>query len=600
MYAISFLFPEPAKALIFNRNPKMKLNFSNKYLNCLYLVSVMLLSAACSDTPNNVTISQEQGQCVQLSQYNSSSATPGIALAFPMLESNPTTTTPYCMAITIQNNNAGTNANNIVVVGSGVQLSTTIPGTTVATTGTIYDFYAANVGPEAGESQIFANLAVFDPNNCTATTGANVQTLTTGGGACTFYLQILNESSPVGVYPYTLTYNYTNGNQNYSTSTTINQRVYLYGGDYFSSGLYFMSTNAMTAATNTTTPASWQLGLPNDPMLTVRYILEGQYGFVDFAAGNSVYYFNGIDITQIGSTLPETVSSLAYDGSGNLYASTTGQGMWVYNISESSPNWVHMNDDRGNLSATSNIIGLKGYQFSTSPTNTVYAITESTAYLCSVNGSSKESCILSPSGPSSNAPSALFTNAIDVDNIGTLYAGAGYANDSTLGVTKLDNGFTGNWTPYTSNSPPPYITVAPAATGVGGVHWTNQNQSGYSLFFGAIGNPLLESTVYSCVSSTCSPLISNTGIGGNPLFGNAYTVTTDGTGNLYVGGSALDSHDYQESVTTDTTTGAILLFGQYTISGVGAGTWTPILQIESTETPVQINTTAVASMLTSY
>ena len=567
----------------------MKLSSMKNYL---YLTGVAIITVACSGTPNNVSISASQGQCVQLGQYQSS-AQAGIATAYPMIESNPTATTPYCMALTVQNNNTGNNANNIQITSSGLQVTTTIPGSTSATTTTLSDQYAAGF-QISGQSQTINNLVLFDPNNCATTSGANVRTLSTGGGLCTFYLEILQESNPVGVYPYSITFNYTNGNQYYNVNTTINQRTYLYGGDYFSNGLYYMSTNSMAGAANpTTTPPTWQVGLSGDPLLTVRYILEGQYGFVDFAAGNSVYYFNGVTITQIGSALPTTVSSLAYDGAGNIYASTTGSGVYLYNVSNPSQGWQPMTDTSNYILSTTNVIGLKGYEFSTSPTNIIYALTESQAYQCTTNGTTTYACIPSPN---TNAPNAFFVNSMDVDNIGTLYAGAGYTSDNTLGVTKVDNGFTGNWTPYTTLPILPYLTVSPYATGMGGIRWTNQNN--YSLFIGSVNESGLESTVYSCASSACSPLISNSGVG-SPLAGNAFALTTDGQGNLYVGGLNLMSDDYSADVVTGTT-GAYQLFGTFATSGVGAGTWTPILQIESSGFPQQINYTAVASMLTSY
>jgi hypothetical protein len=578
--------------LIFSKSSNIMLNIPKKYLNYLCLVSVIVLAAACSNTPNNVTMNQAQGQCVQLSQYQSS-VQASVLAAFPVIATNPKITTPYCMSVTIQNNNAGTNANNIEIVSTGLQVSTTPPGSASSITAALYDPAAANVGVLVGESQTIANVALFDPNNCATSTGANVKVLSTGGGLCTFYLQILNESSPVGVYPYSITYNYGNGNQSYAVNTTVNQRVYLYGGDNFSQGLYFMSTNAMTAAAApTTTIPIWQNGLPGSPAAPVQYIIEAPYGFVDFAAYQSVYYYNGITVTPIGSALPispSVVLSLASDPAGNIYAATNGKGMWVYNISAASPAWVQMTDSNGNINANSTVIGLKGFEFSTFTTNVLYEVTESQAFQCTPNAAlATESCtssvIASPLNP-------FFPNAFDVDNNGNLYAGG--ANSGNLAIAALSSNLI-DWNLYSNISP--VLPYTPDQTRVGGVRWTNLNGT-TNLFFGAVNESAAESTVYSCAGNNCTPLISSAD---NPIAGSAVTLTTDGTGNLYVGGSGLLSSDYSPGTAGSTTTGAFLLFGPFAATGVGAGTWTPILQIESTSTPLQINATAVASMLTSY
>lgn len=561
----------------------------SKYKNHGVIFGASILLLACSGTPNNVTMTPNQGTCVQLNQY-ASNVQASVAAAFPFLESNPTIPTPYCMAVTIQNNNTGNNANNIQITNNGVQVTTTIPGSASATTVTLYDYYASNVGGITGESQILNNVAMFDPNNCATTSGANVKTISTGGGLCTFYLEILNESSTVGVYPYSITYNYTNGNQNYSTNSSINQRVYLYGGDNFSPGLYYMSTNVLSAsASPTTTTPVWQTGIPNATTTTpVQYVMEGQFGFVDFAAGSSVYYFNGITTTQIGTTLPispNVVTSLAYDASGNLYAATNGSGIWVYNISATNPNWVQMTANSG-ITATSNIIAMKGYEFSTSP-NVLYEITDLEVYACTPNATNAtESCTVSIS---SGKPSRFFSNSADVDTTGNLYTGG--VTSGLLSVSALSSNLL-SWIQYVMSPSYPYSSDV---TKVGGVRWTNLNGT-TNLYFGLVNESSSESTVYSCIGTSCTPLLSTSS---NPISGNANTITTDGVGSLYVAGSNLFSSDYQGSGVTSAT-GAFLLFGIYTVSGIGSGTWTPILPIESLSVPIQINTTAVASMLTTY
>ena len=65
------------------------------------LVGVTLLSVACSDTPNSITMTPSQGVCVQASQYSTTGGAQANEIAaYPQILNNPTTTTPYCMAIT--------------------------------------------------------------------------------------------------------------------------------------------------------------------------------------------------------------------------------------------------------------------------------------------------------------------------------------------------------------------------------------------------------------------------------------------------------------------------------------------------------------------
>jgi hypothetical protein len=554
------------------------------YISFFVLFSVALFVAACSNTPNNVSIALNQGSCALPSQYSSSQLTnleSTYESYYTILINNPSTTTPYCTSVTIQNNNSGLNANNIQIINNGLQVSTTLPGSTTSTTAALYDTVAAGV-TISGPTQNINNVVLFDPNNCATTTGANVQTLSAGGGSCTFYLEILNEANPVGVYPYYISYNYTNGNQNYNVNATLNQRVYLYGGDTRSPGLYYVPTNIMSTGTSSgSILASWQNGLTGSPSSgTVNYVIENAYGVIYFvslsATSSTIYSYNGISINPVGTSLSAQVTSLAFDNNSNIYAATNGNGMWVYNIESSNATWLPMTDNNNNITSASSLIGLKGYITN----NTIYAFSESKVYNCSVNGNTTESCTIT-NNPSGTPPNSFFTNSADVDDLGNLYTGSSYSNN-TLGVSSINSSFS-SWT--TSTESP---VIESSGNRIGGLRYTNN-----ALYFGVVGST--ESSVYNCNTSspfTCGPTTSSST---SPITGNATTVTTDGVGNLYIAGYNLNSNDFG---LTTLTTGAFLLFGTYAASSVG--TWQTILRNSSTDLPANVSSVTVASMLTSY
>ena len=119
---------------------------------------------------------------------------------------------------------------------------------------------------------------------------------------------------------------------------------------------------------------------------------------------------------------------------------------------------------------------------------------------------------------------------------------------------------------------------------IGGVKYT-----GTTVYFGVVGLNGESSSVYNC-SSNCAPTVSSDQV---PITGNANTLTTDGSGNLYVAGNNLHSTDYGTSALT---TGAFLLFGTY--AATSSGQWQTILS--PTAYPENISSVTVASMLTSY
>lgn len=553
---------------------------------------VLLFISGCSGTPNSINMSLNQGMCASSSLYSttainsmcSTTSSTYNAAYCSLISNNPTTTTPYCMAITVQNNNTGDNANNIQVTSSGLQVTYTPIGTTTPITTTLYDQYSSQVSI-SGESQQANNVVLFDPKNCVTSTGSYVTTLATGGQSCTFYLEILNESSPVGVNPYALAYNYTNGNANYNVSTTVNQRVYLYGGG--NNGLNYVATNVTSAATpGSGTAASWSItGLTGAPTTSVQYIIEGSYGFLYFASGGAVYSDNGSVATQLGSAFANNVTALALDSGGNLYASVTNQGVSVYNPTLGV--WVQMQDTNGNITSTTNVTGIKGFEFTGAP-NTLYEITSSGTYYCNNPSptTSTQTCSLASGG---TPPSTFFGNAADVDSSGNLYVGGTNTAANSMTVST----YSSNWSSYTAN---PALNYVANSSYIGSVRWTNQTTTGIpNIYYGVIG--LAENNaVYQCSTLTSCAAVVSAG-GGNGITGNILSLTTDGLGNLYVGGNTVYSPDWGSAAGSGT--GAFLLFGATATSPV-VSSWVPIIPNSTTGQPLTINYITAASMLTSY
>ena len=146
-----------------------KLNFA-RMAKHLSILLAMLLVSACA-VQNNVTFATQTGNCADGS-FNA----------------------PYCMAITIQNNNGGQNLiTNTSFAISDLTLSITGP---------------SNVGyPTSSGSS-------FDPSNCLGSSIAP-------GASCTFYLWLNGESAAVGTKPpVVVNASYTINNSLFGGSTT--------------------------------------------------------------------------------------------------------------------------------------------------------------------------------------------------------------------------------------------------------------------------------------------------------------------------------------------------------------------------------------------
>lgn len=389
------------------RNSKTISVFSGLYL---LLVILAILSASCSNTPNSITINPNTNQCVQSSMY-SSSVTPSALIA-----NNPQNA-PYCMSITIQNNNSGLNANNIQITNNGLTMNYTVGNNSYGSQ--MYDPVAAGI-TIPGANQILGNIAVFDPVNCLTSSGANVITINSGGQSCTFYMQILTESNPVGVYPISIAYNYTNGNQNYSVSTNVNQRVNLFAGG--STGLFLENTGTWIAGGSLPVP----ILIPT----AVTSLARDVYGNVYISTSSLVYKFNGIATSQVANQIPGiAINGVTTDLNGSVYIATN-QGVWKYSAMESNAIWLPFNDlsSISKIGPTTNVVSIKSYENFES-TNVIYATTESQAFVCNTTSDLNGllGChwsLLAGSG----APTQFLPNALAVDYFNNLYT----ANDISV------------------------------------------------------------------------------------------------------------------------------------------------------------------------
>ncbi|MCX8514632.1 MAG: hypothetical protein ORN24_03600 [Burkholderiales bacterium] len=550
----------------------------NKFLNIVILLITFSLTA-CSNTPNSVTMTVAQGQCVQTSQYR------GVTPNFQnLIESNPTTTTPYCLAVTVQNNNTGLNANNVQITSSGLQVSYLNFSSNSESTAQLFDSAAAGVTVSTA-TQTVNNLILFDPYNCVTTSGAQVLVLGMGGGTCTFYLQESGESSPVGVFPYSLTYNYTNGNANYSVTSTFNQRTTLYGGTNI--GLYSVTANIVNNTLNPFTnqiqwqPVSSATGMPPTLGLT-----RSAYGIVYFAESNTVYQYNGLTITQVGNSLPlpslpYIINNLALDTNGNLFAGTNGNGLFVNQFANEST-WTQVITN-GITNSSNNIIGLKSTTSSGNPL--LYVIESANGYICTyTNDSSNINCLIIPPIAGGGGNPVFLQNALDVDSSGNLYFG-GLLNGN-LNIY--------NW----ASSLSPYSPDIPQTNSTIGAVLYNLFNTESSIYFSLSTNESNENLVYSCIQSSCNPVVSESGnpLGTSPLRASGYvnSLTNDGYGNLYASGFTLYSADWASNESSFPISAALLFGNSVTYGG---GNWIPIFPATSQQ---KILSTVVATTLTSY
>lgn len=425
----------------------------------LSLVTVVLVSCSAS-APNNVTLTFTPSQCVTGSYpgYESSS--------FPS-NSNLPESSPLCIAATMTNNNSGENSNNVQVYQQGLQLTYTYNGTQVSST--IMD-YNASGGVQPSIPQQFGNIAVFDPNNCVTMYGRYVKTLMKGGGTCTFYLQSVGDTAPIGKYPVNVSVNYTNGNSNYIVESTIYNNVNMYiGGNFTSPSQYIAKYESGTNAESIA-------GL-NYAGESVQLVAKDVIGNVYFYDGTSVYLYNGTTLNNITGSLTG-VNSLRGDLFGNMIAATNG-GLYVYSAYTNTPSWTPLTNTLANA---------------------VSSINQSGSNLLVFTGESGvESCILA-----NNA----CTPAV-------LFSGSGY-NNSALAATSINQIVWGSGNNLFNESATPLSVLIGATFAQNGTIGLD----GYNYIYSASNAGSLSPAVFSNIanSTTLAPLQDSSN---NPLIGNA-------------------------------------------------------------------------------
>jgi hypothetical protein len=527
-----------------------------KLTTYLGLFSALLIG--CAQTPNNVVLTVAQGQCVTSLYPGYESQATLYSSAFPMNGTLPGTS-PYCAAVTITNNNSGQNANNIQIYQSGLYVSfpSLANGAGVTSATSMVDFNAAGI-PQSSfsytQQQLF-NLNLFDPKNCVTTQGANVQTINANGGNCTFYLQLSGESMPIGVYPISLTLNYTNGNTNYSTTTNINQRANLYLGGIFSSNIAI--TNA-----GTTSPTANSIISANSPeQYGVTALTRDPYGMVYSGdiLGN-VYKYNGTtnsswaSISGLPSVGQSPVAALVTDSNANLYVvNNAGQ------VSQVTPSLAV--NSLGSIPVTVDHPPTSMQVFSGT---SLLISSGSDVYACNLASISVNSCGSTPYAPAPNGESInqmIATNTLTIATTQNAYQYSG------AGWTPIASGLIGN----DIQSMAQFINSSTGTTWYAGITQTeSSNSSIYSETNGAAFAPLLSSS---------NAIVS----------GGVSQVVTDAAQGLFVSGLALSSSDFSGQTylayTASNYLGVLPATPWVAISGIGGGA---------------VRTLQTASQLTSY
>jgi len=532
-----------------------------------FLGTMSIIISACSPNIYNIAVTAAQGTCVQAAQYGSLESQ-AIA-AYPIIANNPQSA-PYCLNVTIQNNNdPSQGGTNIQITSPGLVL-TGFPGEVESNTPfSLIDPVASGVQLDtANLSQTAGNVVLFDPNNCATTTGAKSVTLQ-GGQSCEFYFQILAESYSPNVYPLTLAYNYYNGNSNSAIYTTFNQRAVLFAGT--ESGLFTLNTS------NESAPSKWSSNSFSAPEGKINSLISDAFGNVYFATANQIYLYNGLSLIQLGNSLTNPVSSLTIDLNGNLYAGTTGSGIYIYNTSVTPHEWIHFTDTSGNLNSSSIITGISSTGLipeATSDAN-FYATTVDKVFKCSIAPATtiNTSCAFTNISALESAPSSLNLNSIAADNLGNLYIGSESGLYSFIESQSA-------WLNYTF----PNTTLTGNLTAI----FPQNNLLSPTTYVGFINSIPTESAVFNCTPANgqCSTTY--------PVYGNVASITTDGNGDVFVGGSSINSPEFSDPALN--VTGAYLYMTTYT---TGTNTWEPITH-GAMQPDNKVLSTVISSVFTLY
>lgn len=540
--------------------------FTNLFLG-LVIVGVL---GACSPTPNNVTLTLTPSSCVT-GTYPGYEANPtSYSSGYPLNATMPASS-PYCMAVTLTNNNSGTNANNIQVFQGGLQLSYTVAG--VSYIANLIDFNASGI-PQSTYTyapvQQLGNVALFDPRNCVTTIGSHVNTLSQGGGQCTFYLGMVGESLPVGTYPLQLQVNYTNGNDSYLVTAAFNQRVNLYaGGDFTAPGNYLALYNGIGTNVAESTPVAF-------PGQAIKLLTRDAYGDIFAYDGLNVYVFNGgSSWANIGLPSGVTaINALSSDTLGDVFAATDA-GVWTYSLSSSTPTWSNV----AGASASGSFAAVQSTPVSGSSSNTLFATNNSWSTnpaLLACSWATGATCAWSSIFESVNT---FNSQALAVESATLQY----WASGSTVWQNKNGESSVMLNESTVDNQAGP-ISIDPI-----GLMYVSFNNS---------INNLLTPSVFSNSSAT-GTLTPLTSLSGQALLGAANGVAVQSIS--YNGSSLASVAAYGNNLFTSadfsgvSSLAYVLLGYSSATTPVASSNWTPISGISGS-----INSVAFASALTTY
>lgn len=345
-----------------------------------FILFLVVFLAACS-VQDNVSLTTEQATCA-----------------------SGTLNAPYCMKITIENNSGGQNYINSTNYPIN-DLSVTISG-------------AGNI------LSPMTNVSATDPNGCTSNSIGP-------GGSCSFFLQISNESYPVGsIEPVNVAINYTIndalfGDSSTSGSNSINvyERTNLYPVNTAAS-LWVYNNNGLNFES-----------VAESSSMSGYQILSGSidnytYGNLFFSNQNAIWaYGNGVVSSTISPSSGITGSNLMFNLSSGLYASASNSGnIWNLPIESGSNTWSTPYIPSTKLNSNT---------YAVSPSGNLYVAYGSTAQNCTgvISVSSNTGC-------SNEAQGFPITDSIS----GMGYAGTLYAGSNNNGLWyESGSGPTGAW-----------------------------------------------------------------------------------------------------------------------------------------------------------
>lgn len=472
---------------------------ANRLLGLFALV-VLLISCGVN---NNLTVVTTNGACP--SSLESGSVSLGNAA-------------PYCMSVTVQNNNGGQNWIN----SSNYPISSLA----IAVSG------ATNI-------QSPATTSTMDPNNCTGST-INL------GNSCTFYLKLSGEAYPVTsteTATVTLTYNVNNqlfgSGTSYSTqfnvyeqtniyafesSSTSNGSAYLWqynSGGLSNIGLIESGDQPMTSAIDNN-----NLGLA---------YLGGTLGIYAYGNSTTSSSISKGGITSGASNLIANASSLFASGVG------TNTGVWEYSLNSNT--WAGTSPAfTSGITFASNINAISG-------STVLYFANGSAVYACNIPNVTTCQLEASGGGLAGNL-AALDFLTLNSTNYTGLFAGTASGIFAESGISSSPSN---SWTPVTTTG----SGTVPNITAMAGSSTINQLYIGDSS-----GNIWV---VNATAPTTVAQFSVGSGVG-SPVAG--MVVDNNGSALYFTAGNTLYSCTLGGATCSPTSLGAI---GTYPVFGLNLG-----------------------------